>query len=380
MANLLGIHLNLLIGPTVAVPAPLPLVEALRSAEVTHTDQGRSGFQLTFQAGRSGPLDLLDYSLLSNPLLGPYNRVILTVAFNATPYVLMDGVITNQQLAPSNEPGASTLTVTGEDVSVMMDLQEKPVEHPSQGDAVIARKIILSYGQYGLLPTVIDPPTNLPPNPTQRTPVQRATDLRYLQTLAQRHGYVFYVTPGPATGTNTAYWGPPVRTGVPQKALSVNLGPFTNVESINFQNNAMAATTVTGHVQDRETNQSMPVQTVFSLRPPLSSQSALQLSHRRERLLEGGGGFNYTEALARAQAETDKSMDDVVTVSGELDALLYGELLRPRGLVDLRGVGYSYNGTYYVKSVTHNVSQGTYKQRFTLTRDGTGALSPMVRT
>ena len=48
----LGIHLTLLIGPTVAVPAPPLLTEALQSVEVKHSDEERSGFQITFQTGR----------------------------------------------------------------------------------------------------------------------------------------------------------------------------------------------------------------------------------------------------------------------------------------------------------------------------------------
>ena len=134
--NLLGIHLTLLIGPTVPVPAPLMLMEALQSVEVTHTDQRNSVFEITFQMGRSGPQDMLDYPLLSIPLLKPFNRVILIVTFNATPRVLMDGIITNHQLSPSEDPGASTLTITGDDISVMMDMEERPVEHPAQDDHI----------------------------------------------------------------------------------------------------------------------------------------------------------------------------------------------------------------------------------------------------
>ena len=59
--SLLGIHLTLLIGPMVPLPAPPTLVEALQSVEVTQSDEGRSGFQLSFAVGRSGPLDLFDY-------------------------------------------------------------------------------------------------------------------------------------------------------------------------------------------------------------------------------------------------------------------------------------------------------------------------------
>ena len=81
--------------------------------------------------------------------------------------------------------------------------------------------------------------------------------------------------------------------------------------------------------------------------------------------------------IGRAQAITDASTD-VVTAEGELDAARYGGLLQARGLVDLRGAGLAHSGTYYVKRVTHSMQLGTYKQRFTLTREGTGAMKPLV--
>ncbi len=44
----------------------------------------------------------------------------------------------------------------------------------------------------------------------------------------------------------------------------------------------------------------------------------------------------------------------------------------------LRGAGLTYDGHYYVRSVTHSISRGAYKQRFMLTRDGVGATIPAV--
>jgi len=375
-----GVHLNLLLGPTVPVPAPPMLLERLESISVTHSDQGRSGFQMTFHVGRAGPGGVLDYPLLNSPLLRPFNRVVMSVVLNAVPRVLMDGIITHQQLNPSNDPGASTFTVTGEDVSVMMDMEEKTAEFPALDETLQAYLILGSYAKYGLLPIVIPPPTLDPPNPLERTPVQHATDLQHLQALARRYGYVFYVTPGPVPLVNTAYWGPPVRVDLPQRALSIGMGPETNVSSINFSYNGLAPTTVSGSVQDSLTNTTLPVQTFASLRPPLSSQPALpfNLPHVRQRMLGDTEGLSYLQALARAQGMTDRSLDEVVTASGELDATRYGNLLQARGLVGLRGAGYSYDGFYYVKSVSHSIRTGSYTQRFTLTREGVGALSPVV--
>jgi hypothetical protein len=369
--------LTLLIGPSVPVPAPADMVEVLESVEVTHSDEGRSGFQIIFRAGR-GRVDLLDYPLLSRPLLQPCNRVVLLMTFGLVPEVLMDGIITEQQFSPSNEPGASKLTVTGEDVSVMMDLEEKSVEHPAQPELVIALKLIASYAQYGLIPTVIPPPSVDIPLPTERTPVQQGTDLEYLQDMASRFGYVFYITPGPAPLTNTAYWGPPMRVGVPQRAISINMGPNSNADIPNFRYDGLATAFVVGQVQDRMTNQVMPVQSVASTRIPLASQPAwaTQPCVRTRQFRQSG--LNTMQAFTQVQAETDASTDRTIEVSGELDASRYEGLLRPRALVGVRGAGFSYDGLYYVKRVTHNIRKGEYKQRFTLTREGLGAISPVV--
>ena len=114
---ILGLHLQMMIGPTIAIPATPDLAEAVPSIQVTHNDEGKSGFQITFQIGRASLADILDYSLLANPLLRPFNRVVLTAVFNIVPRVLMDGIITNRQLSPGDAPGSATLTITGEDVS-----------------------------------------------------------------------------------------------------------------------------------------------------------------------------------------------------------------------------------------------------------------------
>jgi hypothetical protein len=378
--NLLGIHLTLLIGPSVPVPAPPFLMESLQRVEVTHSDQGRSGFQITFQIGRSGSADLLDYQHLSGPLLRPFNRIILIVTFNAIPRVLMDGIITNQQVQPGNEPGTSTLTITGEDVSVMMDREESTVEHIGQSEPIIATMIIKNYAQYGLIPTVIPPPIVETKNPAEITPVQRGTDLAHLQSMARCHGFVFYIVPGPVPFANTAYWGPPVREGMPQRTLTFNMGPDSNVTSLNFQYNSLSPVMVSGSMMDSQTNQSMPVQTFTSTRVPLVSQPASSSPHIRRVLPEHTEGASYMHAQACSQGRIDSSFDNTVTAQGELDALQYGDLLQARKLVGLRGAGQSYDGSYYVKSVTHTISSGEYRQRFTLSREGTGALSPVVRT
>jgi hypothetical protein len=373
----LGLRLILWIGPKVPIPAPVTLVDAIQSVEVTNTDAGRDGFQITFSVGRSGSADVLDYQLLSNPLLKPFNRVIIMMAFGVVPKVLIDGVITHQQLNPSNEPGQSTLTVTGEDVSVMMDLEEKSATHKNQPANMIVTKIILSYALYGLTPKVIPPKSMDIPIEVERVPSQHGTDLSYILELAKVHDYVFYVEPTVVPGVNTAYWGPSDRVGFPQRALSFNMGPETNVNSVDFQYNSLTPSVVQGSIQDPIMGMTIPIPIFGSLRPSLASQPA-SLSQPNVRSKQfRDSGLSTVQAFIKAQSEVDSS-SDAVTVSGELDSMRYGDVLRARGIVGLRGVGYSYDGVYYVKSVTHRIKQGEYKQTFSLVREGLGSITPAV--
>ena len=76
------------------------------------------------------------------------------------------------------------------------------------------------------------------------------------------------------------------------------------------------------------------------------------------------------------------------TAEQELLPLVYQELhrlvcrfanvLKARGLVGVRGAGMAYDGLYYVKSVTHSIKPGEYKQSFQLARNGLISLLPAV--
>jgi hypothetical protein len=375
--SMLGIRLSLLIGPTVPLPVPAFVADAVEKVEITHQDRARSGFQITFQIGRQSVADLFDSPLMASGLVKANMRVVITLIAGAMPRVLSDGIITHQQLVPGNGPGETKLVITGEDVSLAMDAEEKIVEHPAQPELVIVAKVCLEYAKYGLLPAPTPPFLLDPPLPTERIPVQRCTDLEYLRQLGERFGYVFYVIPGPVPGTNLAYWGPPKRLGVPHPPLTVNMGPASNVQNLRFSYDSQKPVQVSGTVQDRSSNKQMPVESAISQRAPLSA-SAPGIGLVRKVIAPPTSGLSAQQALAYAQGIIDASSDQVVTAEGELDMLGYDGLLEARTLVGLRGAGRQYDGVYYVQSVTHHIQKGSYRQSFKLTREGLGSLLPVL--
>ena len=144
-------------------------------------------------------------------------RVVIVVIVSGTPHVLMDGVVTNQQIQPGSDAGSSTLSITGEDLTVLMDKIDFSgfpfPATPAEGRVAL---LLLKYAFLGLIPLIIPSVLIDVPIPTTRIPAQQGTDLAYIKELADNVGYVFYLDPGPAPGTNVAYWGPQIKVGPPQ--------------------------------------------------------------------------------------------------------------------------------------------------------------------
>jgi phage protein D len=72
-----------------------------------------------------------------------------------------------------------------------------------------------------------------------------------------------------------------------------------------------------------------------------------------------------------AQAEVDRS-SWAITAEGEVNTVAYGDVLRAKRPVLVRGAGPQFSGTYYVQSVTHTINGDGYKQRFSLKRNALG--------
>jgi phage protein D len=364
-----GIQLEIQIGATRPLPAPFEVADALSSVEVTNRDSGRDGFQMTFNVGRDSPND---YGLLANKYLDPPTRVILIVRLGVLPQVLIDGIITNHQLAPSNAPGGSRLVVTGDDIGRQLNLKDQNKTFKNQSDSEIVRTILNGYSEYLLTRDITTTDTRRQENDGITT--QQDTDLAFIQKLATRNGFVFYIEPTAVPGQNKAYWGAPNSQRPVQPSLKMNMGPDTNLASLSFGYDALGPATPEISVLDPVTKRPMPVSVPGQLAAPRASRTAVAL---REIIPRNTANKDQAQAGVQARSLT-VSASDAITASGELHVVRYGQVLRARQDVEVCGVGESYGGRFHVTEVTHYLSRGEYRQRFSLSRDGLGALSPVA--
>lgn len=374
-----GIQLTLLVGPIVPLPVPRVVLDALQSVEVRTTAGNASGFQLTFTITARSPLNTI-FLLAAGTNTGmatPPLRVLLIVTMNGSAQPLFDGVMTHVEVQPGGRGQAGTLTVTGEDVTKAMDMQDwSGLPFPAVPVEGRVALLCAKYAPFGLIPMVI--PVLFPDVqiPIDKIPAQKGTDLAYIQELARQVGYVFYVEPGPAVGTNIAYFGPEIKVGVPQPALNVDMDARTNVESLSFKFDPTKGVLPVVFIQNQLTRVPIPIPipNLNPLQPPLG---LLPTPISNLRVLKDTAKMSPMRAISTGLAEAAKSQD-AVSGSGSLNVLRYGRVLKARGLVGVRGAGVAYDGLYYVRSVTSTLKRGEFKQSFELTRNGLVSITPAV--
>jgi hypothetical protein len=368
-----------MIGAGSLSPVSRVALDALSEVEVQVHDSEASGFQLTFSIEKQSPLHILFLIAGGMPLL--FIRVVLVVTVNCVPTVLIDGVVTHNQYSPGDKGSNSTLTLTGKDLTALMDQDnQSSLPFPSSKPEGRVGQILAKYRVFGITPCISTPQNSGADHHTLRIPGQQGTDLAYIRLLASKVGFVFYLVPGPTPGLSTAYWGPQVKTGAIQPALSADMDAYTNVESLSFS-------------VDQEQNRqpfvfrsgpkgpavSASVPATSPLNPPLGKIPPKHANIHGDRVpfRPDLAKLPTAEAVMMALAAVARNTE-VVSCDGSLDVTRYGAVLKPRQLVGVRGCRDVFDGLYYVQSVTHKIKRGEYKQSFKLTRDGLGSTVSMV--
>jgi hypothetical protein len=228
--------------------------------------------------------------------------------------------------------------------------------------------VLAKYAFLGVIPKVIPSVLIDVPLPTHQIPTQQGKDLAYIRMLAERVGYVFYLEPGPAVGTSVAYWGPEVKVGPAQPALSLDMDAHTTVDDLSFDYDSERATLPVVIIHNPETKAPIPIPVppITPLNPPLGAVPPIP--KRIERFTEAAK-YSPVQAALIGLAQAARS-NNVARARGRLDVRRYGRLLKPRKLVGVRGAGPAFDGLWFVERVSSDLRRGALTQSFELTRNG----------
>jgi hypothetical protein len=365
-----GFYLTLMMGPFNATPVPQAVIDALTDVQVTSTVGSQGGFQLKFTLAKQSTVQ----QMLVGGKFDPRTRVIIAVTVNGSTEVLMDGIISKLDITPDSKPGKSTLTVTGLDLTALMDFIDLTgIPYPALPNFLIVEAILAKYIPLGVVPVAI--PNSIPQieNPLSHFIKQDGTDYAFVNTLGKDTGWIFYLDPGPTPGKSMAYWGPDLSQmfGSTQSAVSINFDGTSNIDSLSFSYDGTLATQYLVTIIEPNTKLPIPipVPSIDLLKPRLSSQAPTVMKVTQ---LTPSASDDFAGAASAALAKMFDTAE-VVTGSGQLDVLRYGKIFKARQRAGVRGAGGYFDGEYYVKSVTHNIKRGEYKQSFSLARGGVGS-------
>ena len=362
----------MMIGPLIPIPVPQVVTDAIEAVNVD-TDEDETSFQISFRLGKRSSLATLFLITGGVPL--PL-RTVLIATLNGLPQVLVDGLVTHQQVSPGADGGDSILTLSGADLSAAMDLQEfTGFPYPAMGVEAQVELILAKYAILGIVPMVI--PTAFPevPLPTERIPTHHGTDLHHIRERARWVGYTFHIlTPAPLV--NIAYWGPKMRIGVPQPALNIDMDAYTNVESIHFgfENRDRAQPILQVQIPDTTQWIPVPLPDVSLLNPPFGLIEPLPA---KLNFVSDVGGLSPVQVALWGLASAADSLDST-TAEGTLDVMRYGGILQARAVVGVRGAGAGFDGLYFASKVGHQIKRGAYTQSFKLVRNGLVSTVPVV--
>lgn len=365
------VRVQLFLGPVVPIPVPQALLECLTDIKIeANAGDVQSGFELTFLVPRDTPIQLL------LPVDVPVLRCVVAVTLRGSTTVLIDGLVTHHD-ATANGP-STTLHVKGKDLTAVMDLIPLTgIPYPAMPPFLRVLVCLAKYAVLGCVPLVI--PSIIPdvPIPTDQIPQHKGTDLAYIKKLASEVGHTFYIDPGPVPGVSKAYWGPEIRLGVPQPALTIGLGNHVdNVTTLTMTMDKEKKEMPLVFIQERTSHAPIPIPIpdLSPLNPPLGVIPPLPPKIHK---MEETANDRPTTAIMKGIAYAAQHQDSVFG-QGTLDVAKYGNILLPRKLVGVRGTGIAYDGLYYVTKVVHEIKRGSFTQQFSLARNGLLSTVPAV--
>ncbi|HEY4030714.1 MAG TPA: hypothetical protein VGM25_10245 [Caulobacteraceae bacterium] len=316
-----------------------------------------------------------DYDTVSDARLGPLSNIAVTAqAADGQTHCLFDGYILAQEIHVDTGTAKSTVKVSGQDATWLMNVTETAKEWADVTDGSVANTIFQTYG-------FIPDPGNLDDDSAawsedSATLMQRASDAQFLRQLARRDGKLFRVFCTDTPGQRTGYFGMPSLDGDPATTLILNPSDTANVGEFDISWDVMRPSQVVAMqalFSDNDSNGAGGTTDDDGLTP----QAAQDLA-----TFTGSGTPPVTAILTTTAADADtitararstlREAGWFVRCEGATDAQRLGSVLRAGTIAQVNAAGAMHSGAYLVWSVRHHINTEKHEMRFVLVRNAVG--------
>ncbi len=313
-----------------------------------------------------------DYDLINDTGLGPLaNIAVIATAADNNPQCLFDGYVISQSAHLDTGTVASTLRISAQDATWLMNTGEKVHNWGDVTEGHVANKI---FDNHHFIP---DPSNLSNDSPTHtsdgRTLMQRETDAQFLRKLARRNGKLFRVFNTSTPGVRIGLFAPPALGGAPATILTLNNSTAATVDAVDISWDVIRPSSNTAMqtlIADKEASGAGGTHSDSGL-PLLGSRglAAFSGSHTTSVLTPT---VNDAQELAlRSQAVLIEA-GWFIRCTGTTDVNRLGSIMRAGTIAQLCAAGSLHSGKYYVWSVRHKITAEKHTMDFVMMRNGVG--------
>jgi hypothetical protein len=317
-----------------------------------------------------------DYDTPTDPRFGPMSNIAVTAqAADGQAHCLIDGYVLAHEIHLDAAAASSTLKISGQDASWLMNMSETVREWADVTDGAAANTI---FGDYGFTPD----PKNLDDDSAAHTSdtaslMQRASDAQFLRDLARRSGKFFRVYCTDKPGVRTGAFVTPAVDGDAVLTLTLNPSDKANIGPLGVSWDIMRPTSI-GARQLLFTDSSGESAGGDSTDPGIADLDATGLSDFAEQPVS---------ALLTTPAVDSGTLDQraravlreagwFVRCEGSTDTSRLGAILRAGTVVQVEAAGSLHSGKYLVWSVRHHIHANAHEMKFVLMRNAVGSAAP----
>ena len=197
--------------------------------------------------------------------------------------------------------------------------------------------------------------------------IQRSTDHNFVQQLARRNGFLFWVTRD-ELGLETAHFKRPVLDDVSDVELIINLDP-PNIQELRIDWDVERTTSVEALQMDLNSKTDIDGNVMTT---PLSS-----LCDRDLAAITGDTRSQYLTAPSDDAGDLTSRGEGALIDAGwfvrascQASLAVLGQLVRAHTVVNVRGAGSRHSGNYFVASVRHSIDAVAHTMEIELIRNG----------
>ena len=302
-----------------------------------------------------------DFPLLVDQRVGAGSELSVIAPLDGKNNYLVKGPVTGQQIHLEHGGASSFVEVSGCDTSIAMDRETKTILWSDVTDSDAVTTIL---GQHGYVPDVES--TAAGHFETKHTLVQRDTDLQFVQRLARRNGFLFWITCD-EEGIETAHFRRAPLEGEPAGELIINLQSNT-LETVDITWDVERPTSVVAGQLDLNDKSDIDGAVSASPLTSLGAQTLNAIAADQRSIHLVTPVDDAGDLQSRGEAVLIES-NWFIRAKCQTTTNALKALVRAHTIINLRGAGTRFSGNYLVAGVRHTIDAAQHRMDLELIRN-----------